>query len=118
MKALAPAVILGGSITGLSVARSLADDGVSVYVLDRHDSPARRSRLCAAFVLLDAEDMQQHMLAWLRTGPRGAVVLACGDEGLELIARHRAELVELGYLPMEADDEVLLAMLDRSEEHT
>jgi D-aspartate ligase len=113
VKALAPAVILGGSITGLSVARSLADDGVSVYVLDRHDSPARRSRLCAAFVLVDAEDMQQHMLAWLRTGPRGAVVLACGDEGLELIARHRAELVELGYLPMEADDEVLLAMLDK-----
>jgi D-aspartate ligase len=40
-------------------------------------------------------------------------VLAGGDEGLELIARHRAELVGLGYRPMEADDEVLLAMLDK-----
>ncbi len=54
------------------------------------------------------------MLEWLRSGPRGAVVLACSDEGLELIARHRAELLELGYRPLEADDDVLLAMLDKA----
>src|SRR5262249_58328352 len=46
-------------------------------------------------------------------GPRGAVLLPCNDEALELVARRRGELVELGYLPMEADDDVLLAMLDK-----
>jgi len=108
-----PAVILGGTVTALSVARSLTDAGVAVHVLDGRDSPVRVSRLRAAFVDVGTEEMQPRMLDWLRSGPHGAVVLACSDEGLELIARHRAELIELGYLPMEADDEVLLAMLDK-----
>ena len=112
-----PAVILGGSVTGLSVARSLTRAGAAVYVLDKHGSPARRSRLRQAFVELDPERMQAEMLEWLRTGPEGAVVLACNDDGLELIARHRAELVELGYRPMEADDTILLAMLDKDLTH-
>jgi len=114
---LAPAIVLGGTTTGLSIARSLADAGVEVFVLDRHESPARRSRLRHAFIELDPGRMQGHMLAWLRAGPSGAVVLAGGDEGLELIARHRAELTALGYRPMEADDRVLLAMLDKDETH-
>jgi len=113
-----PAVILGGAVTALSVARSLTDAGVAVYVLDRRDSPVRASRLRAAFVDVGSKEMQPRMLAWLRSGPRGAVVLACSDEGLELIAHHRAELVELGYRPMEADDEVLLAMLDKERTYT
>jgi D-aspartate ligase len=108
-----PAVILGGTVTALSVARSLTDAGVVVYVLDASDSPVRVSRLRKAFVDMGSDEMQPRMLDWLRSGPHGAVVLACSDEGLELIARHRAELVELGYRPMEADDEVLLAMLDK-----
>ena len=57
--------------------------------------------------------MQGRMLRWLRSASPGAVVLAASDEGLELIARHRAELLELGHLPMEADDEALLTMLDK-----
>jgi predicted ATP-grasp superfamily ATP-dependent carboligase/alpha-beta hydrolase superfamily lysophospholipase len=108
-----PAVILGGALTALSVARSLTDAGVSVYVLDGPESPARWSRLCTAFIDVGNVQVQDRMLDWLRSGPGGAVVLACGDEGLELIARHRPELLELGYRPMEADDEVLLAMLDK-----
>jgi D-aspartate ligase len=108
-----PAIILGGAVTALSVARSLTDAGVPVFVLDRRDSPARVSRLRKAFVDVGREEMQPRMLHWLRSGPPGAVVLACSDEGLELIARHRAELLELGYIPMEANDEALLAMLDK-----
>jgi len=34
-----PAVILGGTVTALSVARSRWEAGISVYVLDRRDSP-------------------------------------------------------------------------------
>ena len=108
-----PAVILGGTVTALSVARSLTDAGVAVYVLDQHHSPARASRLRAAFVDMGAGEMQARMLNWLRSGPDGAVVLACSDEGLALIAHHRAELLGLGYRPMEADDDVLLAMLNK-----
>jgi D-aspartate ligase len=109
-----PAVILGGRVTALSVARSLTRAGVTVYTLDDRDSPTRASHLGGAFVDVGLDAMtQERMLDWLRSGPRGAVVLACSDDGLELIARHRAELIELDYRPMEADDEVLLAMLDK-----
>lgn len=108
-----PAVILGGTLTALSVARSLSAAGVPVTVLDRRDSPARVSRRRDRFVEVRGEEMQEEMISWLRAGPRGAVVLACADEGLEVIAHHRAELVELGYIPMEGNDEALNAMLDK-----
>lgn len=108
-----PAIVLGGTVTALSVARSLWEAGVEVHVLDRHDSPARASRQRASFVDVDGPDMQGSMLDWLETAPSGAVVLAGSDDGLELIARHGAELAGRGLRPMEADGEVLLAMLDK-----
>jgi D-aspartate ligase len=111
---LPPAVVLGGTVTALSVARSLWEAGISVYVLDRRDSPARVSRQRTAFVDVSGSDTQARMLDWLQRAPDGAVVLAAGDDGLELVARHRADLVSAGLLPMEADDGVLLAMLDKT----
>ena len=108
-----PAVVLGGTVTALSVARSLWEAGVQVHVLDRRDSPARMSRQRASFVDVGGPDMQDRMLDWLETAPEGAVVLAGSDDGLELIARHGAELARSGLRPMETDGEVLLAMLDK-----
>jgi D-aspartate ligase len=108
-----PAVILGGRVTALSVARSLWEAGISVYVLDRRDSPVRMSRQRTAFVDVSGSDTQGRMLDWLQTAPAGAVVLAASDDGLELIVRHRTDLVGRGLLPMEANDDVLLAMLSK-----
>jgi D-aspartate ligase len=73
----------------------------------------RWSRHCHRFVVAAGEDVQERTLEWLAGGPREGVVLACDDDGLELIARRRATLAGLGYLPVEADDQVLLAMLDK-----
>jgi D-aspartate ligase len=108
-----PAIVLGGTVTALSIARSLWEAGVEVHVLDRYDSPARVSRQRASFVDVSGPDMQSRMLEWLETAPEGAVVLTGSDDGLELIARHGAELAGRGLRPMEADGEVLLAMLDK-----
>ncbi|HWM54248.1 MAG TPA: hypothetical protein VNO20_02515 [Solirubrobacterales bacterium] len=108
-----PAIVLGGTVTALSVARSLWDAGIQVHVLDRRDSPARVSRHRTSFVDVGGPDMQDRMLDWLDTAPDGAVVLAGSDDGLELIARHGAELAQRGLRPMEADGEVLLTMLDK-----
>lgn len=108
-----PAIVLGGTVTALSIARSLWEAGVEVHVLDRPDSPARFSRQRASFVDVGGPDMQDRMLEWLETAPEGSVVLAGSDDGLELIARHGAELAGRGLRPMEADGEVLLAMLDK-----
>jgi D-aspartate ligase len=110
-----PAVILGGLLNALSVARSLGRAGVTVYALADAigTSPARHSRHVAVFVEVADQDAQAGWDRWLREGPRGAVILPCSDDGLEFVARKRDDLVRLGYLPMEADDEVVLTMLDK-----
>ncbi len=114
-----PAVILGGLGGALSIARSLSRHGVRVCVLAEGDSPVRASRHCDEFVDLGESggEVQDRWLDWLDRGPRGAVVLPAGDDGVELIARDRHRLLERDYIPVEADDDVQLAMLDKHETH-
>jgi D-aspartate ligase len=107
--------VLGGGWTAVPVTRSLGEAGVPVYALGGSSDAVRWSRSCMTFVPLGHEaGMQDRWLEWLRGAPPGSVILPCGDEGLELIARNRMMLLELGLVPFEADDEVLLAMLDKS----
>ena len=108
-----PAAILGGGVTALSVARSLARAGITIHVLDRPSSPARFSRAVTEFVDVGTERPQERMLEWLEAADRGAVVLAGADDGVELLARHGARLRARGYRVAEADPEVLGAMLDK-----
>lgn len=110
-----PAVLLGGGVVSLSVARGLSEEGIPVVGLGHGEDPLRRSRCRREFVDTGSgEGVQERWLEWLAAGPREGAVLPCSDEGLELVARNRARLVELGYAPVEADDEVLLAMLDKA----
>jgi D-aspartate ligase len=108
-----PAVVLGGLVTGLSVARSLAAAGIRVHVLDQGKSPARASRAVREFVDVGTDRPQERMLEWLTAAEFEAVVLPASDDGVELIARHRAELTACGHRPVEANDDVLLAMLNK-----
>jgi D-aspartate ligase len=111
---MTPAVILGGAANALSVARSLGAAGVEVFALGDDTSSVRFSRHCDHFVDLGGDDPQGRWLDWLADGPAGAVVLPCGDDGVELVARHRPWLEAHGYRCAEADDSVLLAMLDKA----
>lgn len=108
-----PAVVLGGSLSALSVARSLSAAGIPTYVLDRESSPARVSRAVTEFVAVGADRPQEHMLEWLYAADFETVVLPASDDGVELVARHRADLVAHGHHPVEGSDEVLLAMLNK-----
>lgn len=111
-----PAVVLGGGGTALPVVRSLGEAGIPVYALGSDTDPVRHSRRCTTFVTLGREPgMQERWLEWLRSAPVGSVVLPCEDEALDLIARNREMLLDLGLVPFEADDDVLLAMLDKHE---
>lgn len=99
----------------MPVARSLGRAGVRVEAVGAAADPIRHSRHCRAFAGFDAgSGLQDPWWEWLssRSGD-GAVLLPCSDDGLELIARHRGELTALGYVVPEADDEVLLSMLDK-----
>src|SRR5439155_6385898 len=89
--------------------------GVRVHALGDPRDPVRRSRWCHEFVPVGSKQgVIERYLEWLeRSGPRGAAILPCDDYGVEMIARNRARLREWGYLPVEGDDEVMLAMLDK-----
>src|SRR5579862_6215398 len=108
-----PAVVLGGGVTALSVARSLARAGIAVHVLDGPKSPARVSRAIEGFVDVGTEEPQARMLEWLRATELAAVVVPACDYGIELVARNRADLIAHGQRPMEGNDDVLLAMLNK-----
>lgn len=100
---------------GLAVARSLSAAGVPVDGVGHGDDPLRFSRHRRSFVSVGAGgEGQRQALQWLERGPGEGVLLPCSDETLELVARNRGLLTELGYTPIEADDEVLLAMLDKA----
>lgn len=115
-RARPPAVLIGGESIALSVARSLGEAGVQVHALGHEIDPVRHSRYCRDFVNVGAgASGQERSLEWLRrSGPEGAIVLPCSDDGLELVARHRAELERLGYRPIELEDRVALDMLDKT----
>jgi D-aspartate ligase len=112
---LLPAVILGGNANAVSVARSLGRRGVEVTAYGNQHGHVRYSRFCTRFVDVGAgPDVADRWLAHLLGRPERAVLLPCDDDALTLIAHHRARLVDAGYVPFEADDEVVLAMLDKA----
>ena len=108
-----PAAVLGGLENALSVARSLHRQGVDVHAVGTVDAPVRHSRSCTAFQRLEPGDSKPQFLRWLLDhAPAGAVVLPCDDDAVEVLARHRAELVPR-LIPIEANDAAQLAMLDK-----
>jgi D-aspartate ligase len=111
-----PVLTLGGGIVALSVARSLGVRGIKVYAFDVEQNHARYSRLCSRIPFKG--DKPEAWLEWLtseKSRPyRGSVIIPCADEEVELLARHRAKL-EADYVIPEANDDVLLAMLDKAE---
>src|SRR6476661_663410 len=70
------AVVLGGSVTALSVARGLGRAGARVYAL----GDVRHSRYCHTFAGFANPDARQaQWLDWLEHGPRRAVILPTSD---------------------------------------
>jgi D-aspartate ligase len=109
-----PAILLGGGLIALAVARSLAVADVAVHALGHRDDPLRHSRHRSSFTDVGAGDGMSHrMLEWLEAGTVRGVLLPCSDEGVELVGRNRQRLQELGYIPVEANDEAMLDMLDK-----
>jgi D-aspartate ligase len=107
-------VILGGESVALAVARSLAPLGVETFALGDTWDPQRWGRFVDHFVDVGSKSgVEERYMEWLRTGPRGAVVMPCYDDGLDAVSRNRAQLEEWGYHPLEGNDDVNLAMMDK-----
>lgn len=110
-----PAVLLGGAVTALSAARSLGGAGVEATILSdgANDCLARRSRFCHRYVHYElVDDVRAEWLAFLERH-RPSAILPCCDMGVEFIAAHRGALTAAGHRPIEANDDVMVAMLDK-----
>jgi predicted ATP-grasp superfamily ATP-dependent carboligase len=117
--ALPPALILGGSVNALSVARSLGRRGIRVYLSASEGRHVQYSRFCTKSFPFGRNVKGTDFWRELLLGPRGnelhgSVVLVCNDEGVSFVARHRSELARHyrldGSIP-----ELQLAMLDKQK---
>ena len=115
-----PLVLLGGGANALSVARQVGRLGAAVYALSDPGSYVRHSRYCRAIdTPADGPGEAARSAAWARfllgreSGPlRGAVLLACSDLGIQLIANRREELSERFVLD-DSEPRAQLTMLNK-----
>ena len=112
---LPPALLFGGDQMAVSAARSIAALGAEVHAVGDSADPIQASRACTKFTeITRAPGVTDRYLEWLeRDGPRGAVLLPCDDESLEMVARNRSSIEAWGYRAVEANDEIILAVLDK-----
>lgn len=113
---LPPVVILGGEANALSVARDLAELGVRSYLLADPGAWAGYSRHVRRLTVPPLGTPEESWAAYL-LGPqseflRGAVVLACSDAGLQVLAKNRPALLERYRLDI-SDPIAQLGMLDK-----
>ena len=108
-----PVILLGGRANALSVARQLGRLGAAVYALAEPDAFVVRSRFCRRLDVRSTAAAWERFLLGHESNPvRGAVVLACCDEGIELIARRREELSQR-FLLDESNPRAQLTMLNK-----
>lgn len=114
--ALPPAILIGGEANALSVARQLSSHGVLVYALGPSDTCIRYSRHCR-WISLNLDDGVEEGIGRFLLGPdarelEGSVLLACSDAGLQVLARHREQLLDR-YLLDSFNPAAQRAMLDK-----
>jgi predicted ATP-grasp superfamily ATP-dependent carboligase len=107
-------IILGGGANALSVARSLGRLGARVYAINEETAYVRHSRYCRWLSVPGGApgDWERFLLGTESEPLRGAVLLACSDDGVEIIARHRAEL-SARFLLDESNPPAQLRMLNK-----
>jgi len=111
---LPPLILLGGEANALSIARSLAADGVAVHMIDGLP-PARHSRAIRPIAMPPGggpSDWAEYLLGSASDRLRGAVLLAASDAGVQVLAMHRRELGER-FLLDDSNPEAQLCMLDK-----
>lgn len=91
-----PALVAGGSHNALSIARSLGRRGVPVELLNRRGSEIAYTRYANFTALPEGVDPEVAIERFL-LGPegerlRGAVLIAAGDDALEVVAAKQAEI--------------------------
>jgi D-aspartate ligase len=105
------AFVLGMSATGLTAARCLGREGISVKGFDTsadRPGPGFRSRFCRAEVCPDPlhqpDDLVQFLSRQVRDGSQKVVLLPTGDLFFLFLSRHRAQLADKFLLNLPSED--------------
>jgi len=114
-----PALILGGSVNALSVARSLGRRGIKVYLSASEGRHVQFSRYCTRSYPFGKDVKGSDFWSELLFGPRaeelhGSVILVCNDEAVSFVANNRDRLAPLYRLDPSVP-ELQLAMLDKQK---
>jgi D-aspartate ligase len=114
--ALPPVILLGGEANALSVARQLGRLGIRVFAINVPTACIRSSRYCR-WIEVPLEDGAEESWARFLLGPdsaylQGAVLLACSDAAIAVLAHHRSQLAER-YRLDESEPGAQLCMLDK-----
>lgn len=112
-----PVLVLGGSENALSVARSLGECGITVHALTYPGEPVRHSRFATWARISDGEaavpgGWERFLLSRDSDYLRGAVLLCCSDEAIEILIR-RHEALREKFVLEEGDPAVRLRLLDK-----
>ena len=111
-----PAIILGGDFNALSVARSLFQAGVEVYALNYPNSRVCYSRACRRIRLKGInpgpEAWEAFLLGQESDHLRGAIILTCSDEAIEILIRSGERLRDK-FIIEETSGEVRACLLDK-----
>ena len=114
---LPPAILAGASmVTAMPIIRGLGRAGVDVRLLCAPGAASARSRYARRLPADGAGPQAERWLAYLLGGEsdelRGAVLLACNDDAVELLLDHR-EALEQKYLLDICEPTAQRAMLDK-----
>jgi len=97
-KRLPPAILFGGFFQAFQVVESLASRAIPVYVLNDRWAEARYSRYAHAIRLPDNAPYAQAATDFLTSGASdylaGSVLLAAGDQELDIIGANREKLAK------------------------
>lgn len=111
-----PALVLGGEANALAAVRSLARAGVPVFIANQPGAPVQSSRYGKWLPMPPAGSILEAWTSFLLGRESdflaGAVLLACCDPALEILARHRTALAQKFKLDM-VNPEAQVAMLDK-----
>jgi predicted ATP-grasp superfamily ATP-dependent carboligase len=114
---LPPVILLGGRANALSVARQIGRLGAAVYALNEPGAFVGYSRYCRQIDLPAGDENAARAWETFLLGPasesfRGAVLLSCSDEGIELLAARR-EALAARFLLDDSNPVAQLAMLNK-----
>ena len=113
------AVVVGGSLGGLGIVRSLAPQGIACYLLvSTGFEPAAWSRFCRPITLptMNGEVLIEGLLRLRRTLDHNPVLLTADETATLTISAHRKE-IESSYLFHLPPHDLLIALFNKAQFH-